>query len=127
MSQIKPGKYEVALDGRSCFVRVRVEGFWSSVINSEFLETLAQQVRTARANDGAVHVLVDARELAVQTLDVSPTYPEADEEIYRAGDRIAVVCTSALTKMQLQQSLRVASVAYFPSVAEAEAWLRNPD
>lgn len=125
MSVSMAGVNEVRLDASAGLIRVTVAQFWSATTNDDFLRRLEACIAEARLCADTVRVLIDARNLPVQSADVVATHIPAAQTVYRSDDRLAVVCSSTLAKLQFQRFLHVADAAYFRSLAEGEAWLRK--
>ena len=119
----EPFQFEV--DHARRFLRITLQGGWGRDTVDHYREAVRRTVQTmaikgVRLDD--VAILLDTRDLSVQTRDVAEYY--AETPIYAAAQprRIATLVTSRLVGMQVRRvSTRVEQV--FDDEAEALTWL----
>jgi hypothetical protein len=103
------------LTGRGLFSIEQVEAYFTHY------RRLAERMRRER---GAVRVLADLREAAVQSVEVAGYVRDRGEGLRREEDRFAVVLASSLVKLQMRRVVGSPQHAFFLSPAAAETWLR---
>ena len=67
---------------------------------SEFLPVLDQLRRRA----GIARVALDLSGAHVQTLPTAEVLQQLSDQLYKAGDRVALICPSALVRMQTKRA-----------------------
>ena len=105
-------------------IRIEVAGFFDlDTLNAHFDEN-ALVVAQWRGAGRAIRVLIDAIALMPHTPEGQACVQDATARIYRPGDRVAVLVSSALIRMQVRRALREGDVMeFFTSEAEARDWL----
>lgn len=110
-------------DSTGQIVRLTLEGFWEVQTVTSFSREAQTRFRMARQRFGKVLVLVDARTFPVQSTKVAIAFDLAEAAMAPLRDRMAIVASSALSKMQAQRALRGSAAAFFSAVEQAERWL----
>lgn len=118
--------FSVDYDPDRGIVRLMIEGFWDAATVEAFAAETLVALRRARAETGRSLVLTDARSFQVQSLDVATAFDLAELRIGPARERMAIVVSSALSKMQGQRALAGTDTMFFTDVAAAERWLLAP-
>jgi len=118
--------FSVNYDPDRGFVRLMIEGFWDvATVEAFATETLAT-LKRARAETGRSLVLTDGRTFQVQSLEVATAFDLAELRIGPVRERMAIVVSSALSKMQGQRALAGTDTMFFTDMAAAERWLLAP-
>jgi hypothetical protein len=116
------GVMEISVDARLGLVKVRGSGFWSvSQVKAHFasyMDSLSELHRRGLK----LSIIVDLRESAAQSREVSDVLHSIGLDIYRPDDRIAMVVASSLVKMQMRRVLVADNHEFFLSVEAAERW-----
>lgn len=105
------------------FVTVSGTGMWSAERAATHFRDLERAILKIRREHGAVRVLVDLHAAAVQTAETAAVVREWTGRIYRAADRVAVVCATALLAMQIKRMADVDTLATFHEIGPAEQWI----
>lgn len=117
--------FKVDLDDEARLVRCVCDGFFSVAELRDHATRLREAVAQSRRKFGRARVLVLSPNAVVQT----PEVVEATQrEAWRAtepGDRMAIVLTSSLTKLQAARTFSSAQERMFSSEAEAVVWLKD--
>jgi hypothetical protein len=119
-----PGLYNLCYERETGIIRTSVQGFWSVVDTDDYFERLAAYIDAGRRRTGSVRVLVDRRSSPVQSSEVGLRMQKANEDLYRPGDRLAIVVGSSLLKIQLGRLFRHEGSKAFSSYDEAVSWLK---
>ena len=122
----KRGMLRAELVAEEAPVKVFGQGFCDQQMIDLFLAQLKAAI-AAQRRTGPVRVLADGRELLAQSAEVVDRMQRETGRLYRAGDRVAVLVSSALFKMQLQRSVRDDFRRLFVSEEEARTWLFVPE
>ncbi|WP_041391678.1 hypothetical protein [Sphingobium sp. SYK-6] len=108
-------------------VRVFGAGLWSPDEAQAHFRALEQTILKLRRERAPVRVLVNLREAAVQTAQTADLMRTWTARIYRAADRVAVVCATTLLALQIRHVANVPNLATFQDVFLAEEWIGEPD
>jgi hypothetical protein len=122
-SSVEATPFDVSFDRRTGVLHVRVQAYWTDEQADHFIRALASGVAAARDATVTIAALIDARAMQVQSANSVTSSRTADLEIYRPGDRLAVVTSSALVRMQCRRVFKRSPAHYFDDIDEAEAWL----
>jgi hypothetical protein len=117
------GYQSFTVDWASGVIRGRGEGFWSMKQTTDHFRRWVDCVRTIQSTRLRVRIVADLRRSQTQSREVADFLRQALEGIYRPKDRIAMVVSNSLVKMQMRRLLASDIREYFLSPAEAEAWL----
>jgi len=115
--------FKIVFDDAKGIVRTTVEGFWTLADVDSCATEMRPYLVAARRTAKRVLVLCDARNFPVQSLQVAAAFRDMELNMGAMRDRLAMVVSSALLKMQGQRSFDASPTAYFCSMDEAEAWL----
>jgi hypothetical protein len=115
--------FSVHLDRTQRLIRVTLEGFWDTSTIERYVAELLPCIKAAREDYDEVLVLSDARNFPVQAADVVAAFREGGGAFGIPWDRMAVVMTSTLAKMQGARTVSDPGTQFFTSVEDAEAWL----
>jgi hypothetical protein len=119
-----PAGYQTfSVDWSSGMIRGRGEGFWSMQQTTAHFRRWVDCVRTIQSAGLRVRVMADLRKSQTQSREVADFLRQALEGIYRPEDRIAMIVSNSLVKMQMRRLLASDIREYFLSPGEAEAWL----
>ena len=119
-------KHSVHEDAQTGILRVEVSGFFDVPSLEVHFSQLRVIVRRLRLQSRPIRTLVDA-------VDMLPHAPEAQKyvesqnaAIYRAGDKLAVLVSSSLLKMQMRRAFTdKALMEFFISERAALLWLEG--
>ncbi len=106
------------------FVLMVVEGFFDmDTLSRHFADNAAFVVRW-RAMGRSIRVLIDATNLLPHSPEGQALVQQSTQQIYRPGDRVAVIVSSNLVKMQMRRALSQGQIInFFVSEAAAMTWL----
>jgi len=116
------GLLSVTFDAHQKLIRVAGRGFCDKQTSHEIVANLISAI-SAQRQRGPVRVLVDGRAMVTQSADVVDWMQVETGRLYREGDRVAVLVSSPLFKLQLQRSVADNFRRLFVSEEEAQAWL----
>jgi hypothetical protein len=115
--------FRLDLDEEAGVILVYGAGFWTlESLNSHF-DALRLVVDRRRASGDKIKVLVDLREASVQNSDVTAAISLRTSEIYAVEDRVAIVVSSSLAKLQMRRSVHRVQHEFFISQQAAKTWL----
>jgi hypothetical protein len=116
------GVLEIVVNERLGLIKVHGSGFWSvSQVKAHFARYMASLAELHRRGL-KLSIIVDLREAAPQSREVSDVLHNIGLDIYRPDDRIAMVVVSSLVKMQMRRVLVADNHEFFLSVEAAERW-----
>lgn len=118
-----PGMYDIAYD-RDVGI-VRILGLQSNRPEDldSYLALLIDVYRRCRSDHKILRAVVDLRGAPVRTQAIAERLQRSGKELYRTGDRVALVVGSSLFKMQLRRIIVPEIQEIFLDTDEAEAWL----
>jgi hypothetical protein len=124
-----PEKGHLALDNDEArnLIRVVGRGRWSLAYFDQHIRSVEEAVRHARHQHGFVRLLMDLRGATVQTREVSERMTEVRRTLYKPLDRLGLVLSVGVMKLQIEDEPRQAITAYFTEPESAEAWLLAED
>lgn len=102
-------------------------GFWKPDDMNRHFEQLTGYVNRERGDRGPIKILVDMRGTSTQSSETATNVGEWTDRLFRPGDRIAFVVSSALVKMQMNRVARGADYGYFEDHDAAQDWLLRAD
>lgn len=117
------GAFSFEIDDRAGAVTVVGSGMWSPERTTAHFVELERAVLKLRRAHGRVRVLVDLRGAAVQTAETAAVVRAWTGRIYRAADRVAVVCATALLALQIRRAADIATLATFHEIEPARTWI----
>ena len=101
---------------------ITARGIWSPTQVTDFAKDWSNVVAAMHSRGKSPQVLVDLCEAVVQPSDVAEA-TDGSFDLYREGDRIALVVPSVLMKAQLRRVLDQKFHTFFTDRHEAERWL----
>jgi hypothetical protein len=116
--------YKFRWDDRAELIRGEARGCWSPDETDSYLADLRNFVVASRSLIGKVRVLLDRRDVTVQSPEVAERLANANRAIFMGEDRIALVVDSSLMKVSLRKRMPHAGTKAFLSIDAAETWLR---
>jgi hypothetical protein len=106
------------------FVHMVVEGFFDMGTLSRHFADNADFVRRWRAMGRSIRVLIDAANLLPHSAEGQALVQQSTQRIYVPGDRVAVIVSSNLVKMQMRRALSQDQIInFFVSDSAAMTWL----
>jgi hypothetical protein len=119
-----PAGYQAfTVDWANGLIRGRGEGFWSMKQTTEHFRRWVGCVRTIQNSGLRVRIVADLRQSQTQSREVADFLGRALEGVYRREDRIAMLVSNSLVKMQMRRLLASDIREYFLSMADADAWI----
>jgi hypothetical protein len=120
-------KHAIRTDTPFGVIRIDVSGFFDRSSLVDHFTELRSMVRTWRSHSRPIRALAN-------TVDLMPHSPEnhgfvvsSHEDIYRDGDKVAVLVSSSLVKMQMRRAFNNRKVMeFFMSENAALTWLDPP-
>lgn len=91
----------------------------------DYLRALSDVLESVRRKFGRVRLFADLRNSPVRAQAAAEKLRIGNQELYRPGDKVALLIASSLLKMQLQRNIVPEYQALFTTVEEAEAWLQS--
>lgn len=124
----RPGEdrdlFRISFDQSASLVRAYAAGAWTMDETRSYLVSLDAFVKESRSKLGKARVLLDRREVSVQSPDVAALLATANGEIFEPDDRIAIVVTTSMAKTSLRQRMPHPGSKAFLSIDAAETWLQ---
>lgn len=117
------GSFTMDVDARSGRITVIGTGYWTSSYIAEHFRHVADLVRAHRAAGIPIRVLVDLRQSDVQSQETVEHMGRSTAQIYAEGDRVALLVSSSLARIQMRRAANISIREFFASLDEAEAWL----
>ncbi len=126
MSELKP-HFTILVDEARREVHFTASGFWSQENMARFQAGLLEKAKPLYSRGLAFKVLGDLSGLAVQDRVMADQMRFMLHESTKLGmQRLAMVITAPLVKMQYQRLAEGSDTAIFATKGDAIAWLRNP-
>lgn len=117
---------KVSYDPAIGIVHCCIKGLLTTQILGEYERALEQAVALARRQSADVLFLFDSSEASPQPPEIVERLRVFGQAIRKPEDRLAVVVTSMLVKMQADRTMKAfAFEQVFRTVAEAKAWLKS--
>ncbi|MBB5714134.1 STAS/SEC14 domain-containing protein [Sphingomonas aerophila] len=112
------------LDTQLRFLRITLRGFWTEAVLDRYEPILAQQMRANKLLGGETSILVDTRELQIQSLAVAERQQAQLAELKPFhATRCALLVPGALAKMQASRIGSPVDHKVFSDEDSAMAWL----
>jgi hypothetical protein len=118
------GQLDIRLDEATQTLEIRCGGNWSMEDTLRYAQRTRVAVDATRARYGRVKVLIDAATGITQPPESIAHIQRMDTQIYRPADRIAIVVSSSLMKMQSKRVEMCATKEAFISRHAATTWLQ---
>ncbi|MBM6578263.1 hypothetical protein KCP91_17900 [Microvirga sp. SRT01] len=117
-------EYTIEDDRLQSVILIHVEGFFDlPTLRDHFAENAAV-VKRWRAADRPIRVLINAVDLKPHSPEGQACVQDATGRIYQAGDKVAVLVSSSLVKMQMRRALSRGDILnFFISESAALTWL----
>jgi hypothetical protein len=115
--------FSVEYDSRLGIVRTTTGGFLNVDDVRQHTEAAQDAVARSRREYGDVKALVIKLDAIVQPAEVMAASNEAKPRMDGPYDKMALVCSSALAKLQAGRNFRPGKEQIFETEAEAIAWL----
>ncbi|MDF7775019.1 hypothetical protein P1X14_07165 [Sphingomonas sp. AOB5] len=124
---LMPGALTLSYETESRFILVSGNGMWSPRQLDEHLRDFADLVDQLRRQHIRIRVLVDLKDAAIQTPEVTRVLAHGTRDCHRDGDRVALLVPGSLAKMQMRRILGTRHHNYFVSESAARLWLSASD
>lgn len=106
-------------------IRVDGSGLYTLLESQEHFRELSSVISQYRKSGRQIRVLVDLREGAPQTPEVVAHIEKANQVIFREGDRVSIIVTSTLLKLQVKRlHSRFESQVFISDIAAEEYLFR---
>ena len=116
--------YDFSFDEEGKILRVSLSGFLSEAEASTYFADQELYSAEARGRYGRLALLVDRTRCAVLSQGISEEVRHRREAAIKSpADRIALVTSSSLVKMQILRTRESEQIQVFDTVAEAREWL----
>jgi hypothetical protein len=120
--------FSIDVDPARKLLKVALSGFYTVADVERYHAAI--HVATARAGGlpSAQRMVCDISGMHIQTQDVVVAFQKVMSDPKYQHRRVALVVASTLARMQAQRATSAREVHFFPTTAEAEAWLfSQPD
>jgi hypothetical protein len=117
------GGFTIDVGDPSGIIVVTGKGVWSPDCMDEHFAALAYWVEDRRARSQAVKVLVDLRGSGAQSAETMERIGIGAMTLYQDGDRVALLVTNSLAKLQMRRVIRTNQHQFFVSPSAARQWL----
>jgi urease gamma subunit len=118
-----PSSFHIEAGDLTRFIRITGVGFWTPAEIDTHFDELGDLIARMRQVRTDVRILVDLRESGVQSPETIARISARITDAYRDGDRIAMVLSSSLAKMQMKRAIQNLQHEMFVSPKAAEQWL----
>lgn len=117
---------EVSYSPATGIVHCCIKGLLTAPILDEYERLLGKAATLARRHTPNVLFLFDSSEASPQPPEIVERLRVFGQAVRKPEDRLAVVVTSMLVKMQADRTMKAfAHEQVFKTVAQAEAWLKS--
>jgi hypothetical protein len=118
-----PSGYQgFSVDWSLGLIRGEAEGFWRLDMTAQHVAAWAKCVRRIHAEGKPARAVADLRRAQTQSQEVASLVQREIADLYREGDRVAVVLPSGLLKTQIRRILSSEVSRYFDDIDDAERW-----
>jgi hypothetical protein len=124
-STLLPGPLGLAVEPESGLVIVSGHGLWTPSQLHAHLRDYHDLLGQVRKPGGHVRVLVNLKDVGVQTPEVTQVLASGTTHCHLDGDRIAMIVPGSLAKMQMRRILGTRFHEYFISEVAARLWLAS--
>ncbi|MDJ0978872.1 MAG: hypothetical protein QNI87_10065 [Erythrobacter sp.] len=125
MSELKP-HFTILVDQSRREVHFAASGFWSPQDMARFQSSLLEKSKPLYQSQTAFRVMGDLSGLAVQDRLMAESMRFMLHESEKLGmERLAIVITAPLVRMQYERLAEGSNTAIFPTKGDAIAWLRS--
>jgi hypothetical protein len=120
--------YTIDEDEEARVVRMTVAGFYDRKLLIQHFAENEEFVVRWRAVGRRIRVLIDANDLLPHTPENHAIVMRSFERIYYPGDRVAIIVSSSLVKMQMRRTHTYGEIlGFFCSHSAAMQWLLAHD
>jgi hypothetical protein len=119
--------FQIDIDDAAEIIRVAGYGFWTIEILDRHFDRLRSAIAGRRSQWRAIRVLVNLQKAEIQPAEVIERIDARTRQIYDPGDRVAIVVTSSLAKLQMRRGITRLQHDFFISEHAAVTWLRAHD
>lgn len=120
-----PGPLDLAVEPESRIVIVSGHGLWTASQLHAHLRDYQRLLGQLREPGSHVRVLVNLKDVGVQTSEVTQILASGTLHCHLDGDRIAMIVPGSLAKMQMRRILGTRFHEYFISEVAARLWLAS--
>jgi MFS superfamily sulfate permease-like transporter len=113
----------IVVDQQRGWIRVAPRQFHSRAEFVEHFETLTRLVQEARRSGHGARFILDLRDAPVLSAETAEVVRSANMKLYRGSDRVAMVITSQLLRIQARRMYEHPNFETFEAIADAEALL----
>ena len=124
-AQFVSAGFDFAFEPADGIGRVKLYGFFDIETANDYFAKLEAFLKKVRSATGQAAILIDSTESGVQGRHVMERLQEGNLRVLMEGDRVAMVVSSTLLKMQIDRLPINSERRVFLSLDEAAAWLRN--
>ncbi|HZV58406.1 MAG TPA: STAS/SEC14 domain-containing protein [Sphingobium sp.] len=117
--------FNFTFDPAGGILRVRVVGSWTLPEVERYAREARERFIAARQRAGLLRLLVDLSETDILSQIVIDPLAKAGMQYSHPDDRVALVVSSTLLKLQMRRMMGDAPAAIFASADEAAAWLAS--
>jgi hypothetical protein len=116
--------YSIQKDAGQRLLNIVMRGYWDQSTFDQFAAEYSQSMRAMHMTGGLKFALVDGREFAVQSKEISEQFRDliARNAPYHA-ERTATVVPTHLNKLQAERAGDKLEACYFIDMDKATAWL----
>jgi hypothetical protein len=127
---LEKGHYEISLDAPRAILKLRLYGFWDTVVAKQYVADLEKHAQTLSTGGNGWSVLTDVTHFPPQQPDIQVFLNEALTAARQHGAKkvARVAANNHITKMQLSRLSREAQIqefAFFQTEEAAMQWLLN--
>ncbi len=119
---MQPGNLTISADPAFGVIRVLGVGFWTPTIIGDHFDELAFVMRPYRAAGVSVRMVVDLRKSGIQSQETIVRMQAGVKSVTRPGDRMAIVVSSSLAKIQMRRMIGGEQHEFFVSPGAAQTW-----
>lgn len=106
---------------------VRVAGMWTMPEVERYGREVGARFAAARAQAGALRLLIELSRTEILSQNLLAPLAEAGMRYSQPDDRVAMVVTSSLMKLQMKRMVGDTPVSIFVSEGAARTWLTAHD
>lgn len=118
--------FSFSFDSQAGILMVRPVGAWTLDEIGRYSDELAIHVPKARRAAGELRLLIDNRACQLATRELAEPLGRAGAQVAAVDDRIAIIVSTTLMKMQTKRLLGAAPHGVFLTEEEGRAWLTSP-
>ena len=123
LTSANESRFELCRSRSRYILKARLLGFWTEADARRYASEIETAISNVRATGRPIKVIVDRTEFLVQTAEVLGTIQNAVRRNLQSGDRLAIVCPSALIKRQVDRLPLPPEGRVFATMADGWAWL----